>query len=147
MFTITFGLGLLWAQGHFVNGVCMKGILADSHKLDLWMGGIQPQSCLLVLAKIWSEDSYEETDPYVDNLALVLLHTRWCRTQDCVHTERRTWKPPRHYRRRTILKLMGSHRSHIQSWLSHPEDFALFHVAMRMGAQCCLWDNFQEILI
>ena len=72
MFTITFGSGLLWALWHCVNGVCMKGILADSHRLDLGTGGIQTQSCLLVLAKIW------ETDPYVDNLALILLHTWWC---------------------------------------------------------------------
>ena len=26
----------------------------------------------------WSLQRYEETDPYVDNLALVLLHTWWC---------------------------------------------------------------------
>ena len=46
-----------------------------------------------------------------------------------------------------IIKLMESHRSRIQCTLSHPEDYALFHVAMRMGAQCCLWDNFKGILI
>ena len=86
MFTITFGSGLLWAQGHCVNSVCMKGILADSHRLDLGIDGIQTQSCLLFLARISSEDSYEETDPYVDNLALVLLHTWWCCAPRAVST-------------------------------------------------------------
>ena len=39
----------------------------------------------------------------------------------------------------------GCHRSCI--WLSHPEDCSLFHVAMRMGAQCFLWDEFEKTLI
>ena len=63
---------------HCVNSVFMKGILADSHRLALRIGGTQIQDCLLVLAYIYSEDTYEETDRNVALLVLVLLHIWWC---------------------------------------------------------------------
>ena len=67
----------VWARA-CVNSVCMKGMLVDSHRSDLAIGGTETHCRLLVVAKIWSGDSYEKNDPNVDNLVLVLPHTWWC---------------------------------------------------------------------
>ena len=49
--------------------------------------------------------------------------------------------PPYHYRCCTVLGLMGHS---IQCYLRHTHDSTLFYVAMRIGTQFCLGNDFEE---